>query len=68
MFEGLLQPMPLLLIAGLALLVFGPPRPPEVGRGLGEAIRGFKPFLNEDTPTAPATTRRERAERPSIGR
>jgi sec-independent protein translocase protein TatA len=47
MFEGLLQPMHLLLILGVALVVFGPKRLPEIGKALGEAIRGFKNTLNE---------------------
>ena len=47
MGEGLLQPMHLLVIVGLALLVFGPKKLPEVGKGLGEAIRGFKSSLIE---------------------
>ena len=42
MGEGLLQPMHLLVIFGIALLVFGPKRLPELGKGIGEAIRGFK--------------------------
>jgi len=42
MFEGLFQPMHLLLIFGVALLVLGPKKLPELGRGLGESIRGFK--------------------------
>ena len=42
MFEGLFQPMHLLVIAGLALLIFGPKKLPELGKGLGEGIRGFK--------------------------
>ena len=42
MFEGLFQPMHLLIIAGIALLVFGPRKLPELGKGLGESIRGFK--------------------------
>lgn len=42
MFEGLFQPMHLMLIAGIALLVFGPKKLPELGKGLGESIRGFK--------------------------
>jgi len=45
MFEGLLQPMHLLVILGIAILVFGPRRLPELGKGLGEAIRGFKDSL-----------------------
>ena len=48
MFEGLLQPMHLLLILGIAVLVFGPKRLPELGRGLGESIRGFKDALNDE--------------------
>jgi len=42
MGEGLFQPMHLLVIFVIALLVFGPKRLPELGKGLGEAIRGFK--------------------------
>ena len=42
MFEGLLQPMHLLVILGIAVLVFGPKKLPELGKGLGEGIRGFK--------------------------
>jgi len=29
MFEGLFQPMHLLVIVGIALLVFGPKKPPD---------------------------------------
>jgi sec-independent protein translocase protein TatA len=42
MFEGLLSPSHLLIILAIALIVLGPKRLPEAGRGLGEAIRGFK--------------------------
>ena len=42
MFEGLVQPMHLMIIAGIALLIFGPRKLPELGKGLGESIRGFK--------------------------
>jgi sec-independent protein translocase protein TatA len=48
MGEGLLQPMHLLLILGIALVVFGPKKLPELGKGLGEAIRGFKKSIHED--------------------
>jgi sec-independent protein translocase protein TatA len=48
MFEGLFQPMHLLVIAGLALLLFGPKKLPELGKGLGEGIRGFKSALKEE--------------------
>jgi sec-independent protein translocase protein TatA len=42
MFEGLFQPMHLLVIFGIALLVFGPKKLPELGKGIGDSIRGFK--------------------------
>jgi len=42
MFEGLFQPMHLMIVAGIALLVLGPKKLPELGKGLGESIRGFK--------------------------
>jgi sec-independent protein translocase protein TatA len=48
MFEGLLQPTHLLLILVIALVVFGAKNLPSIGKGLGEAIRGFKKALNED--------------------
>jgi sec-independent protein translocase protein TatA len=46
MFEGLFQPMHLLLVLGIALLVFGPKRLPELGKGLGTSIRDFKDALS----------------------
>lgn len=42
MFEGIFQPTHLALIFGIALLVFGPKKLPELGKGIGEGIRGFK--------------------------
>jgi sec-independent protein translocase protein TatA len=47
MGDGLFQPLHLLLIAIIALVVFGPKRLPELGKGLGEAIRGFKQSMRE---------------------
>ena len=47
MFEGIFQPMHLLVIIGLALLMFGPKKLPELGRGIGEGIRGFKSAIND---------------------
>jgi len=52
MFEGLLQPMHLLLILFIAVIVFGPKRLPEIGRGLGQSIRGFKEALRENEEAA----------------
>jgi sec-independent protein translocase protein TatA len=48
MFEGLFQPMHLIVILAIVLLVFGPKRLPELSKGLGQAIRGFKQSLHEE--------------------
>jgi sec-independent protein translocase protein TatA len=55
MFEGVFQPMHLLLILVVALLVFGPKNLPAIGKGLGEAIRGFKKALIEEEPSSPTS-------------
>ena len=56
MFEGLFQPMHLLVIFGIALLVFGPKKLPELGRGIGEGIRGFKSAMKADEEKQATTT------------
>lgn len=48
MFEGLFQPMHLLVILIICLLIFGPRRLPELGKGLGEAIKGFKDGMRDN--------------------
>jgi len=48
MFEGLFQPMHLLIIFGIALLIFGPKKLPELGKGFGEGIRGFKAAIKAE--------------------
>jgi sec-independent protein translocase protein TatA len=57
MLEGLFQPMHLLVIFGIALLVFGPKKLPELGKGIGEGIRGFKSAMKEqaEPPTITAS-------------
>jgi sec-independent protein translocase protein TatA len=42
MFEGLFQPMHFVVVLGIALLVFGPKKLRELGKGLGDGIRGFR--------------------------
>jgi sec-independent protein translocase protein TatA len=68
MFEGLLSPMHLMIILVIALIVLGPKRLPEAGRGLGEAIRGFKESISpsKDDAEAPPQLPAEQkpAERP----
>jgi sec-independent protein translocase protein TatA len=55
MFEGLFQPMHLLVIFGIALLVFGPKKLPELGKGIGEGIRGFKSAMKAEEEKAVST-------------
>ena len=38
----LFQPWHLIILAGLAILLFGGKKLPELGKGLGEGLRGFK--------------------------
>jgi sec-independent protein translocase protein TatA len=47
MFEGLFQPMHLLVIFFIALLVFGPRKLPELGKGLGDGIRALKEGMKD---------------------
>jgi sec-independent protein translocase protein TatA len=46
MLDNLFQPMHLLVILFIALLVFGPKKLPELGKGLGEGIRSFRESMN----------------------
>ncbi len=61
MFEGLFQPMHLLVIFGIALLVFGPKKLPELGKGIGDGIRGFKSAMKDH---ADASDKSAAAEKP----
>jgi sec-independent protein translocase protein TatA len=42
MFDNLFKPEHLIIILVIALLIFGPSKLPGLGKGLGEAFRGFK--------------------------
>lgn len=56
----------LLIVLALALLVFGPRKIGELGKGLGEGIRGFKSSLGGSEsrgsePDPPSDSDRDRA-------
>lgn len=52
-FEGLFQPMHLIVLLFIAFMVFGPRKLPELGKGLGDGIRSFKDSLKDkDEPSA----------------
>jgi sec-independent protein translocase protein TatA len=70
MIGNILSPTHLLLVLAVALLVLGPKRLPEAGRGLGAAIRDFRGSLSgaEDTderPTLESASEPGRAPAPS---
>jgi len=53
MFEGLFQPLHLILILAIVLIIFGPGKLPELGEGLGKSIKAFKKGIKgEDQKTS----------------
>ena len=50
MLEGIFQPMHLLVIFFIALLVFGPKKLPELGKGIGAGIRALKDGIKDTLP------------------
>ncbi len=60
MFEGIMQPMHLLVILFIALLFFGPSKLGELGKGLGDGIRHFKYAMKEgSSPAASAEEKKQ---------
>lgn len=49
---GLDNPIHLLILLAILLLVFGAKRLPEMGRSLGDGLRGFKDAVSGETPVA----------------
>jgi sec-independent protein translocase protein TatA len=53
----LLQPWHLIILAVVAFLLFGAKRLPELGKGLGEGLKGFKEGIrgiSDPPPPAPS--------------
>jgi sec-independent protein translocase protein TatA len=65
MFEGLFQPMHLIIIFAIALLVFGPKKLPELGKGLGEGIRALKDGMKDGIKDNPSTNASNAANDPT---
>jgi sec-independent protein translocase protein TatA len=65
MFEGLFQPSHLLIILIICVFIFGPKKLPELGKALGDGIRGFKDGVSPSAPAKSEDTKaKENAETP----
>jgi sec-independent protein translocase protein TatA len=47
MFGGKIGPMEVLILLVIALLIFGPSKLADLGKGLGEGIRNFKSSVKD---------------------
>lgn len=54
--EGLFQPMHLLVIFLIALIIFGPKKLPELGKGLGDGFRALKESMKDKPEQPPVVT------------
>ncbi len=52
MFEGLFQPLHLIVILAIVLIIFGPGKLPALGEGLGKSIQSFKKAMKDGQETA----------------
>jgi sec-independent protein translocase protein TatA len=59
---GLENPLHILILLLVVLLVFGAKRLPELGRSLGDGMRGFRESLQGESPAASAI-----AQAPAVG-
>jgi len=50
----------LLVILALVLVLFGPGKLPDIGKSLGEALRGFKKAMNEKDEKSPVENDKKR--------
>ena len=57
----LLQPWHLIVLAVVAFLLFGAKRLPELGKGLGEGLKGFREGIRGITDPAPSNTNQQNA-------
>lgn len=52
----------LILVAGIALLLFGGKKLPEMMKGLGQGVQSFKKGMNEPLPEQPEENQEPREE------
>ena len=49
----------LLVIMAIALLIFGPSKLADLGKGLGEGIKGFKSAMKDEEKPTPAPEKKD---------
>lgn len=55
-----LGPMELLVILAIAILIFGPGKLADLGKGLGDGIKNFKSAMKDgETPANPPNTEKK---------
>ena len=59
MFEGAMQPMHWLVVLAIVMVLFGGKKLPELGKGLGQAIRGFKEAMRDESAAGEAPKKSE---------
>jgi len=59
MFEGLFQPMHMIIILGIVMIIWGPGKLPELGEGLGKSIKAFKKVMKDEPVTTPVERKKE---------
>jgi sec-independent protein translocase protein TatA len=62
MFEGLFQPMHLIVILIIVLVIFGPGKLGDMGSSLGKAIKDFKKAMTEPEKKSEDTTEAKKVE------
>jgi len=62
MFEGLFQPMHLIVILIIVLVIFGPGKLGDMGSSLGKAIKDFKKAMAEPEKKPEDTTEAKKLE------
>lgn len=61
----LLQPWHLIVLAVVAFLLFGAKRLPELGKGLGEGLKGFREGIRGITDPPPAQNTQQASAAPA---
>ena len=62
--EGLLSPVHMVIILVIVLVLFGPGKLPDLGKGLGKGIREFKDALKGGMDNS--TAKKDKEEEPKV--